>query len=256
MKVIVTTSNKYVSLLGGYAELFNRHWSKDQEVVVLCYDEPKMKLPGNFTIHSLGKQEDFGTTYTDAVIPFFDTLKDEYFVIVMEDHFLVQDVDLDLVKKAEKEILSNGVDKVWLGCWMGNDNHPIKNHSNKTYSEDFFEFSQPQQGKYYMGSFLDPSLWTSKLWSKLISPGLTLHQVEGHGVDICKQINPKVLFPRRRVIYNHLDAARHGGFNINSLEEYEKDPDGGLGAWYCGSRIDRNDIDVFYQSKKDFENHE
>jgi hypothetical protein len=47
MKIIVTTSNKYLHILPIFCFLFNKFWDKDQPVEIVGYDRPSFPLPSN-----------------------------------------------------------------------------------------------------------------------------------------------------------------------------------------------------------------
>ena len=95
MKILVATSDNYSFLVEPYYNLFNKYWP-GQEIVFLGFDESKVPpLPENCSFHSLGKQADFGTLWTDPLIPYIESLDDEYFVFTVEDVMLMEPVDLE-----------------------------------------------------------------------------------------------------------------------------------------------------------------
>src|SRR5260370_792110 len=60
MKIYVTTSDWYNPLIPCFAYLFNRFWSPQQEVTILCYTVPDYEIPSNFLLESLGDPAAFG----------------------------------------------------------------------------------------------------------------------------------------------------------------------------------------------------
>lgn len=95
LRVLVTTCDKHLWLLPGFAYLFNKYWSPKQEVVVGCFAKPKDKLPDNFTIHQIQKENIPVERRSDGLIKFFRQLDDEYFVWMLEDFWMVDYVDID-----------------------------------------------------------------------------------------------------------------------------------------------------------------
>ena len=87
MRAIVTTSDKYLFLLPEFAVRFNRYVSKLFCVDVLGYVKPDFVLPENFMFHSLGRQEDFGGTWTTGLIPFFNRQR-EIFLLLLDDYYI------------------------------------------------------------------------------------------------------------------------------------------------------------------------
>jgi hypothetical protein len=118
VKIFVTTSDYYNPLAPGFAYLFNRYWDPRQEVTLLCYSPPKAPLPSNFQVVSLGNAEQFGNEvpewspgrrgkhfnepyptprWTDSLAPFFNRVKDEYFILLQIDYFIHRPVELDKI---------------------------------------------------------------------------------------------------------------------------------------------------------------
>lgn len=258
MKVLVTTCNRYLPLLPSYAKLFNKHWSTSQEVLVLCYDKPSFKLPDNFTCVSLGKEDGY---YSNGLIRFFETFEEECFILTMEDHFLVNDINTDLMTKAEYEITNNGVDKVMLGCWDGNKRctRNLHYHGNTDYSEDFFSWKS-SGAKLYMGSWLHPPCMFSLKWmKKILKPNLVFHKFECTTKELEKEMltrneRPLVLHSKNGMAYVTLDAVRNGKFNDPIFRYYKEDPKGYIGEnMHFGDPIDEEDINTYREAKLAFE---
>ena len=96
MKIIVFTSNSYLYLLPGFCELFNKYWP-NQGVTVLGYNKLEYKLPDNFSFISLG-QEPGNQYWTNGLIPYFTDLNDKYFIIILDDFFLIDYVNQDILE--------------------------------------------------------------------------------------------------------------------------------------------------------------
>ena len=109
MKIYVTTSNDYTHLIPEMAARMNRYWP-DQDVTILGFDVAPPEFPKNFKFHSLGVQADFGRSWTDPLKPFFESIDDEYFVLLLDDYFLTAPVDIDKVAFAEAR-MKEGVEK-------------------------------------------------------------------------------------------------------------------------------------------------
>jgi hypothetical protein len=105
MRVIVTTSNKYLHLIPVFTYLFNKYWSSEQEVTILGYDKPKCELPANFTFHSMGKQGDVSEWSTD-LRKYFKQMPDWHFIWLMEDT-LIKSVNIEGIERAYFLIKSN-----------------------------------------------------------------------------------------------------------------------------------------------------
>jgi hypothetical protein len=118
MKIFVTTSDYYNPLAPGFAYLFNRYWDARQEVTLLCYSPPKVPLPSNFEVVSLGDGGHFGNEvpewspgrrgkhfdepyptprWTDSLTPIFDRLEQEHFILLQIDYFIHRPVEREKI---------------------------------------------------------------------------------------------------------------------------------------------------------------
>lgn len=100
MRVIVLTSDKYLKALLPYSYLFNKYWSRDQQVLVAGFTPPNFSLPSNFTFYSIGKFEDYPVgKWSNALIKLLSEINDEAFVLMLEDYWITRPVNIDAVKK-------------------------------------------------------------------------------------------------------------------------------------------------------------
>jgi len=114
MKIYVTSSNQYSFLLEPYSILFNRYWP-GQSVEVLGFDESLVPpLPENFKFISLGNQN--SGSWSDMLIPFFNSIDDKYFTLLLDDVVLMEYVDLEKIEFLENEFKSGQVQKAYLTC--------------------------------------------------------------------------------------------------------------------------------------------
>lgn len=105
-KIFVSTSNDYHRCLLPFAYLFNKFWSNKQEVVFLGYNKPNFNLPSNFSFKSLGIQRG-PKYYSEDLRTFFQTINDQYFIYTMEDQFILDYVNLDILNVLSKLLKEN-----------------------------------------------------------------------------------------------------------------------------------------------------
>jgi len=167
MKILVSVSNKYVHLLAPYSILFNKYWP-DQEVIFLGFDNPDVpELPDNFSYVSLGKQSDFGSHWTNPILPYINSLKDDYFVITAEDVVLCGPVDIEKANMLEDEVKLGNADKAMLDSHLnwnlqfGGEMHPYKNGVLK-----LSQFAQ------YRTS-LAPAIWRKDYFLRYCKPNMS-----------------------------------------------------------------------------------
>ena len=134
LRVYVTTSDYYNHLIPGFSYLFNKYWSPDQEVTILCYTKPSYSLSDNFSMLSLGRPESFGNEvlewtqtrrgiygdpyptprWTDSITPIIEHMADEHFILLQIDYFINRPVELDKIELLRKYLRSRDVAKIDL----------------------------------------------------------------------------------------------------------------------------------------------
>jgi len=145
--------------------MFNKHWSSDAEVTVLGYGIPPFELPDNFKFISLGEQEKYGRDWTSALIPFFEQLPDEYFVLLLDD-FYISNIDKSLLQKAER-YAADGVEKIHLTNFCGRTFKEEKDVNFNTWEQD---------ANYRLS--LQPSIVRRDYFLKYLKPGKTVWEYE------------------------------------------------------------------------------
>ncbi len=106
MKIYLLTSNKYTkSICPINIKFLNKYWP-NQDVTIVGYEDvlELENLPDNVNVECLGTQEDFGRTWTNALIPFFKKVEEEYFTLIFEDHVLMNEVPTDKIAELEETI--------------------------------------------------------------------------------------------------------------------------------------------------------
>jgi len=94
MQVLVTACDKYSWCLRPFSYLFNTFWSPFTPVTIGGYAPPGFDLPANFTFHSISPDCYPAEKWSNGVIEFFQSIPDPFFVWMLEDYWLIRDVDL------------------------------------------------------------------------------------------------------------------------------------------------------------------
>ena len=123
LNIYITTSNKYLHVLKPFSYLFNKFWSDTQKVTILGYEKPQFKLPKNFEFVTLGEQK--GIEYwSEDLQSFFSSIDDKYFIYSMEDHFILDYVNFNILDNLKKHLNEN-VGRVGLSTQLANKKHLI-----------------------------------------------------------------------------------------------------------------------------------
>ena len=203
MNVYLIASDKYDHLLPGMAYLFNKYWPFNQKVTVLCYRKPPVSLPYNFVPVSVGNQEDFGETWTDALIPFFSALEDEYFMILLEDYWLVRRVDGGRMSKIEDEVREGRVDRAELG------DGATSPYRFMIRGGDFWYQGQRET---YRNS-LQPSIWRKKYFMNFLKPGRSAWDFERIGQEEAGSDGATIASFPPPTLYEYANVFHRGEWN-------------------------------------------
>jgi hypothetical protein len=199
MKVFVTTSDYYNPLARGFAYLFNRHWSNQQEVTLLCYTPPRDPLPSNFEVVSLGDGKAFGNDipewapgrrgkhfkelyptpkWTDSLAPFFDRIREEHFILLQIDYFIHRSVELEKIEMLRHYCKREDVVKIDLSrdrAFFPNTPYAFDEGTKIVVSNQDAPFR----------SSLLPAIWKADYFRQLLKPGRSPWAFEMLGMHDC-----------------------------------------------------------------------
>lgn len=95
MKIFVLTHNPHLHLIKGFSYLFNKFWTREQEVTLLCYEHPIFKLPDNFKVISIG-ENDSPRYWSSDLNNFFSSIDDKFIQWTNIDSWLAAPVDFEI----------------------------------------------------------------------------------------------------------------------------------------------------------------
>ena len=184
MKVLIATSNNYSFLIEPYYTLFNKYFP-GQELVFLGFDKgPESDLPENCSFVSLGKQSDFGSIWTDPLIPYIDSLEDEYFIFTVEDVMLLDHVDIKKFKILEDEIKNNRASKAILDSHLNKYSEPYQFTTWESMWDDSKNNLRLLHQNAPYRTTLHPSIWRKEYFRKYLKPGFTAWQFETSDINV------------------------------------------------------------------------
>lgn len=191
MKIFCITSDKYRYLVAGFAESFNKWWSSNVQVFVLCYDKPNELLPSNFECISLGRQEDYKKSWTTALTPYFNKCEDDKILILLEDYWLNKQVKQNEINEALNQFEKSDVMKVEL-----NSLNLQFGHSGNFEQTNFVIRSQ--QARYRTS--LQAAIWKRNYFVRQLHPNWTAWDFELKGELLCMNDDALILAPKHDIL--------------------------------------------------------
>jgi hypothetical protein len=94
IRVVVSTSDKYLWALKPFSYLFNTYWSSLQPVIVAGFSPPSFSLPSNFEFHSIDSRNYPAAEWTNGLAKFFNWFTDDHFIFMLEDFWLRRTANL------------------------------------------------------------------------------------------------------------------------------------------------------------------
>jgi len=207
LNIYITTSDDYHHCLKPFAFLFNKFWSSDKKVTFLGYKEPQVKLPLNFDFISLGEQRG-PSYYSEDLRSFYESIDDSHFICTMEDQFILDYVNFDVIDKLS-EYLDR--DKVGRACLtnsiLGDPNIPQgKKHDNYDIQEDYEIIEYNQGSEFRMTT--EWTIWNKDYLCKYLPNGLTPWQFESISSNKAKQNGYHLIGCKNKVAIYHAEALR------------------------------------------------
>lgn len=183
VKVIVTTSDKYLHILKPFSHLFNKYWSADQQVLIGGFTPPDFELPGNFSFHSIGKFEDYPIgKWSNGLIDLLDVVDDEAFVLMLDDYLLKRPVDVLGVRMAYDYARQYGYmlrfDLTWDRLFALGPRYPdaVPDYGHLGHLDLVRSEPQGEFGQYHMS--LMPAVWRRDNLLKVLQPDWSPWDVE------------------------------------------------------------------------------
>jgi hypothetical protein len=215
MKIYLLTSNKYTkSLCPINVHFLNKYWP-NQDITIVGYEDvlELKELPDNVNVACVGTQADFGSTWTNALIPYFKQAKEEYFTLIFDDHILMNQVPLDKIAELEEQFINKKAQKAMIGGGISLD-------SAKTFEDNKNLLEFAQYIDYRMS--LHPAIWSKEYFLKYLKPNLTSWDFElvndnRARFDGATILNYNYNYPSQPHLYSYLELYTKGQNNIVKL---------------------------------------
>ena len=185
--------------------------------------------------------------WSQTLIPFFEKVEEDYFLLSFEDHFLVKEVPMERLKEGIASIEEGGVDKLFLQ----ND------YSDGKKGMPFSRIKEHYKGNWYTSTkgknsliteSLVPAIWKKEFFLKSLYNAKSQKTAGGfEGVNGDLQGN--VLLTKDITVFPMLDACRRNRFNTDIFTRYAVEGDWpGRQDWTLN--LASEDIEIFEQMQK------
>jgi len=217
LNIYISTANQYIHLVQPFSYLFNKFWSSDIKVIILGYDYPKFKLLNNFEFISMGKQEGGVKSWSTDLKKFFSSINDEYFIYTVEDHFIVDYVNMKVLNHLLLYTKKDMVGRIGLTT----DN---KNRSFDIIERlDDYDIIENWQNTEYRLSLLW-CIWNKNYFLKYLEDNYSPHDYEIIGSQRALNDGWKIISSYREYAIHQTQAVRKGNLTAPLNFHYINDP--------------------------------
>lgn len=179
IRVVCMTSNRYSWAVEPFTKLFRKYWGEDCPVTIAGSTPPDFRLPGNFSFFQISSDDVPQDKYSDGLIKVLSSLRENHFILMLEDYWLCRKVDrcgLEDLEMAIKQPFFDTVLRFDLTsdrlCAYG-DPRGAKNWGTFGHFDVIYTLNDVQ----YQFSF-QAGLWNRKLLNSILVPGQTPWQME------------------------------------------------------------------------------
>lgn len=220
--IFVTTSDKYLDTLRPLGWLLNKYWHPNPEVVICGFAEPTFDLPDNFRFVSVGNQADYPVNkWTDGLRAFLDVMRDEVFMLILEDMWPTRGVDVRAVY-----ILADYMRQFEYVARIDLTGDRLYAHGMKDYGAvEHIDLIKSMPGSPYHLSLM-PALWRRRHLLSVLRPGWSPWDVELQGTTDLSHNQDVIVLGTRQWPYRNLLAHRSGDsgkLDLSQLSEADRE---------------------------------
>ena len=220
-RVIVTTYDKAMWSIKPFIYLFNKFWSNQQQVDILCESIPTFEFPSNFGAVVINSNEYKGwpkEKWSNGLLSYLTNIDDKFIVILLDDYWLVRTVDVGGVRTLcdymdlDSKILRIDLtaDRLYAG---GVKDVDMYGH---------YDIIEAPQSQYQMS--LQVGIWNRTNLIKILQNDWSAWDVELIGTGIVNESDMRVLGTRQNLI-RYANGMKNGSDKINTEwipEEHKK----------------------------------
>ena len=219
LNIYISTSDKYHHCLQPFAYLFNKFWSGDKKVTFLGYKEPSVTLPENFDFISLGTQKG-PFHYGRDMRLFFESIEDSHFIYTMEDQFILDYVNFDVINKLSEYLNDDNIGRVCLTNSIF-QNHMGKKHNHYDVDSEYEIVEYSQDSEFRMTC--EWAIWNKKYLCEYLLDGMSPWQFESISSKNAKNNGYHLIGCKNKVAIQHAEALRRRysgqGFDFKFVNE-------------------------------------
>lgn len=215
------TGDEHLHLLPLFHYFCKKNMCNFGKVTLVGFSSPsRMHIPWDFEFISLGSQRRFLNEKTgywkwsDAVLPFFRKLKDEYFFLTWLEHLPIQSINIGLFNKLLSYVKSGIAQRAFVDTHLNQGRFAGKH----TRMDDLLYLGQDT--KYRIS--LMPGIWDRKYFLKYLKPGFTAWDFEVTNIKKSMNDGAILIAPAKKDAYKVFNFYLKGVFNERGFNDIKE----------------------------------
>ena len=213
MRILVLSCDKYYWLLPGFQHQWNKYCGLP--ITIVGFSQPDFKMQENFSFYSLGNFADYpADKWSDSIIKLLDAIDDKYIMIMLEDYWLVRNVDIQALKAIDK----------FCNCYSNIARFDLTEDRLKGgMSKDIgyigrLDLIEAQRTSY--NASLQASIWSTDYLKRILVPGESPWNFELQGTERLNNIEDMRVLGVRQYPVRYQIMVVNGAFSKGYENEY------------------------------------
>lgn len=209
----VFTNDNHLHLLKGFSYLWNEYSDPSTTITIVGYSQPDFNLPKNFAFYSLGKQQP-KERWSNSLIDFCNLLESDYFILMLEDYWLINHVDRIVIPKL-LDFMQDDVLRIDLTA----------NRASYPYKEigkcmDYTVIQSLPSAKYMMS--FQAAIWNKKNMLRVLREYENPWQAEIEGSKRVQESDLRVLGTRLKIMnYQPVWRSQQRKWQLDKIPTYQ-----------------------------------
>lgn len=215
------TSDKSSSLLKGFFIQWSKYFKADANIIVCGYKQPEeFSRPSSARFFSIGNMSDYPQNkWSNSLIRVLDTIADEIFIFMMDDYWLLREVDtkaLQIIKDYMLQFTNVVRFDLTTDRLYSDPNKYIYGYNTYNTAGHLDLIKSDYHSPYHMS--LWGGMWRKELLRKILISGETAQQIELNGTSRLSQFGDSMLvLGSRQAPVRHANVVQAGDWNNDKL---------------------------------------
>lgn len=224
MQIIVMTSNYSTYVLPGFSYLWTKYAAGVGDIVICGYEDLQTDIPLHFQSdierRIIGRQEYYpANRWSDSLFKVLDTVAQEIFILLFDDHWLMRRVDTQAIKLIYDYMVEHsgvlkfdlGFDRLYSSTPAGGQNRFYWGFNDYATTGHLDLIQSDSSDPYHFS--LWGGMWRRDNLRSVLVSGERAQEIEMYGGERLKQRQDLIVLGSRQAPLRHINAVIRGKWN-------------------------------------------